>query len=65
MSLSQHWLVLLLALLGSGCLYGIAWPEDRELVVQLGPAYQRYTQKVPRMNLVAGLLRILRRAEPK
>lgn len=65
MFFSQHWLVLLLALLGSGCLYGIAWLEDYDLIERFGPAYERYMQKVPRMNPAAGLLRILRRAEPK
>lgn len=61
LSFSQHWLVLLLALLGSGCIYQIARLEDHDLVARFGPVYERYMEKAPRMNLVAGILRILRR----
>lgn len=59
MFFSQHWLVLILALLGSGCLYGIARWEDQELVARFGPAYEQYMQSVPRMNLAAGILQLL------
>jgi len=65
MLFSQHWLVVLLALLGSGCLYGIARLEDHDLVERFGPAYERDMQAVPRMNLAAGILRLLRRRRAK
>ena len=60
MFFSQHWLVLILALLGSGCVYGIARREDRELVAKFGRTYEQYMRSVPGMNLLAGIRRLLR-----
>jgi len=65
MLFSQHWLVLILALLGSGCVYGIARLEDRDLVKRFGPAYERYAQSVPRMNLAAGIVRLVMERRPQ
>lgn len=61
MFFSQHWLVLSLAALGSGCAYGMARLEDRELVERFGVAYERYMRAVPGMSLPAGALRLLKR----
>ena len=61
MFFSQHCLVLILALLGSGCLYGIARLEDQDLVKRFGSAYEQYMHSVPGMNLLAGIWRLVRR----
>ncbi len=60
MLFSQHWLVLVLAPLGSGCLYGIARLEDQDLVKRFGSAYEQYMHSVPAMNLLAGIWRLVR-----
>jgi protein-S-isoprenylcysteine O-methyltransferase Ste14 len=60
MCFSQHWLILILGLLGLGCLYLIAQREDEDLVAKFGSAYEHYMRSVPRMNLAAGILRLLR-----
>ena len=59
--LTQHWLAVTFAIPGMACVYLISRREDRRLVEKLGPAYERYMQRVPALNLVAGLTRLLRR----
>ena len=61
MFVSQHWLVLILALLGSGCVYGIARLEELDLVKRFGSAYEQYMRSVPGMNLLTGIWRRARR----
>jgi protein-S-isoprenylcysteine O-methyltransferase Ste14 len=61
MFFSQHWLILVLGVVGIGCLYLIALVEDRDLVAKFGSAYEQYMRSVPRMNLAAGILRLLKR----
>jgi protein-S-isoprenylcysteine O-methyltransferase Ste14 len=59
--LTQHWLAVTFAIPGMACVYLISRQEDRRLVEKLGPAYEQYVQCVPALNLVAGLIRLLRR----
>jgi protein-S-isoprenylcysteine O-methyltransferase Ste14 len=59
--LAQHWLAVTSAIPGMACVYLISRREDRRLVEKLGPAYERYMQCVPALNLVTGLIRLLRR----
>ena len=61
MMLTQHWLAVTFAIPGMACVYLISRREDRRLVEKLGPAYEQYMQCVPALNLVAGLIRLLRR----
>jgi protein-S-isoprenylcysteine O-methyltransferase Ste14 len=37
--------------------------EDRRLLARFGDEYARYEKRVPRVNLVAGIGRLLRRRE--
>jgi protein-S-isoprenylcysteine O-methyltransferase Ste14 len=60
--LTQHWLAATVAIPGMACVYLISRREDRRLVEKLGPAYELYMQCVPALNLVAGLIRLLRRS---
>lgn len=52
-----HWLVLLIVLVNVGIAYGFMLQGDRENVAQFGAAYRHYMDTVPRMNLLAGILR--------
>jgi len=56
-----HWLFGLLGFLGALVIYMGAREEDRRLVKQFGEEYTRYMQRVPRMNILLGLVRMLRR----
>jgi len=55
-----HWLFGLLGFLGALVIYMGAREEDRRLVEQFGDDYSRYMQRVPRMNILLGLVRMLR-----
>ena len=58
---SQHWLFALMSVPLIASLP--KWTKDSEahLIAKFGDDYKRYMQKVPRMNLFLGILRLLRR----
>ncbi len=58
---AQHWLVALLGAIVACESYASTYPEERALREQFGQQYEGYAKRVPRMNLVLGLLRLLRR----
>jgi protein-S-isoprenylcysteine O-methyltransferase Ste14 len=59
---SQHWLF---ALMGVPLIVSLftKWVKDSEehLIAKFGDDYRRYMEKVPRMNFVLGIIRLLRR----
>ena len=56
----QHWLVAIIGIAGIACVYFISMQEDQRLVERFGKEYIRYMQKVPRMNFLVGVIRLLR-----
>ena len=58
--LYPHWLFGVLGTIGGVVLYMGAREEDQRLIMQFGEDYQRYMQRVPRMNILAGLIRLIR-----
>ena len=59
--LSQHWLTAIIGIPGMVCVYLISRQEDQRLIEKFGADYKDYMQKVPRMNLLAGIIRQVRR----
>ncbi len=57
--LSQHWLAVLLAVIGSTFFYLQAVREERYCLAQLGEPYEQYRRRVPRFNIVLGMIRLL------
>ncbi len=57
---NPHWLLAVVGVLGMVCLYLISSQEDKRLVEKFGEPYERYMESVPRMNLLAGVMRLLR-----
>jgi len=55
--LSQHWLNALLGVVVMGLLYNDMCREERSNLLRFGDDYQRYMERVPRMNLVASAIR--------
>jgi protein-S-isoprenylcysteine O-methyltransferase Ste14 len=45
--------------------YLIALKADQELTEKFGEDYERYMKKVPRMNFLAGFMRLVRRRKGK
>jgi protein-S-isoprenylcysteine O-methyltransferase Ste14 len=58
--LSQHWVSLLLAVLGVSLFYCQAVNEEKYSLIQLGEPYERYLRRVPRFNVILGIVRLLR-----
>ena len=55
--LYPHWLFAVLGVPGVLILYWSTMVEDKYLVAQFGDEYRAYTERVPRMNLVLGIIR--------
>ncbi len=57
--ISQHWLVLVLGIPFIIIFYIAALDEDESLVNKFGDSYKEYMKKVPRTNLMFGIIRYL------
>ena len=53
-----HWLFLVLGIPGTIILYWGTKEEEKRLVKQFGEDYVEYTKRVPRMNIVLGIIRL-------
>jgi protein-S-isoprenylcysteine O-methyltransferase Ste14 len=60
--LSQHWVAVLLAAVGVTLFYVQAVREERYCLAQLEELYQQYLRRVPRFNIVLGIVRLLQRS---
>ena len=59
--ITQHWLIAMIGVVAMVLNYLIALKADQELTEKFGEDYRRYMQKVPRMNFLVGLMRLLSR----
>jgi protein-S-isoprenylcysteine O-methyltransferase Ste14 len=57
--IGQHWLLVVLAAVGMVLIYIDTFKADEACIVKFGQEYVRYMQRVPRVNFVAGILRLL------
>lgn len=57
--IGQHWLLVALAAAGMCLLYLDTFKADKACIDKFGQEYVRYMQRVPSVNFVAGLLRLL------
>jgi len=58
--LSQHWVAVLLAAVGATFFYLQAVREERYCLARLGEPYEQYLWRVPRFNIVLGMIRLAR-----
>jgi len=61
--LSQYWLTAIIWIPGIACVYLISGQEDLRLIEKFGDDYKHYMQKVPRMNLLVWIIRLVRRRD--
>ena len=59
MLLSQHWLVAIIGGSAAATIYMQARQDDQSLIKKFGEDYKRYMRRVPRMNLVVGVIRLI------
>lgn len=58
----QHWLSAVVGIAAIAAVYfGLVPQADRANLAKFGADYQRYRSSVPRLNIVAGVVRMLRR----
>ena len=63
--IGQHWLIVVLAVVGIALVYLDTFKADEACIEKFGPQYVDYMQRVPRVNFVAGILRLLMRSRPE
>jgi protein-S-isoprenylcysteine O-methyltransferase Ste14 len=59
--ISQHWAAMVIGILVSVWSYRGLLKEEKGLIVKFGDDYRSYMQKVPMMNFLLGIVRLLRR----
>ena len=57
--IGQHWLLVVLAAVSMILIYIDTFKADEACIEKFGQEYARYIQRVPRVNFLAGLLRLL------
>lgn len=57
--ISQHWLVLILAIPFITIFYIATLDEDKSCLKKFGFSYKEYMKKVPRINFILGLIRLI------
>jgi protein-S-isoprenylcysteine O-methyltransferase Ste14 len=60
--IGQHWLLAVLAVVGMALIYVDTFNADENCIDKFGEEYVRYMQRVPRVNFLAGLLRLVMHA---
>jgi protein-S-isoprenylcysteine O-methyltransferase Ste14 len=59
MLIAQHWSSVVLGLVSMGLVYADTFKADQYCIEKFGDDYKRYMQKVPRVNFVAGIIRLV------
>ena len=59
--LHQHWLFVIIGIPGIASVYLISRQEEQTNIEKFGDDYRLYMQKVPRMNLLKGIIRLIQR----
>ena len=57
--LAQHWLVILIGSISMILIYLDIQAADQEGIDKFGDEYHRYMQKVPQMNFLLGIIRVI------
>jgi protein-S-isoprenylcysteine O-methyltransferase Ste14 len=59
MLVAWHWTSVALGLVSMSLVYADTFKADKDCVEKFGAAYERYMERVPRVNFVAGIVRRL------
>jgi len=58
--MSQHWVSVVTSAVGSALFYRDVLREEQMSLTKFGDAYQRYMDRVPRMNILQGTITLLK-----
>jgi protein-S-isoprenylcysteine O-methyltransferase Ste14 len=56
-----HWIIVLISISNAAIVYWFMLEGERHNITKYGDTYRRYMIKVPRMNILAGIIRSLKR----
>ena len=59
MLIAQHWTSVVLGLVSMVLVYADTFKADQYCIEKFGDEYERYMQKVPRVNFVAGIIQLV------
>lgn len=59
--IAQHWIVAILGAIMIVIYYKDTFAEEKSTTEKFGAAYERYKESVPRVNVIKGLVQLLRR----
>jgi len=59
MLITGHWASVILGLVSIGIVYIDTFKSDQYLIDKFGDAYKRYMKRVPRVNFIAGIIRLV------
>ena len=59
--ISQHWAVAVLGVVAIALYYVDTYEEEASTIEKLGDQYREYMQRVPRVNFLLGIYRLLKR----
>jgi protein-S-isoprenylcysteine O-methyltransferase Ste14 len=59
--ISQHWLVAVMGLVLIVTNYMTTFDEEKDTLAKLGDDYRAYMQRVPRLNFLLGIFRLIKR----
>ena len=59
--ISQYWLIIIIGVLAIVLVYFDALKADQNLIIKFGKEYSDYIKKVPRLNFIAGIIRLIKR----
>ena len=60
MLIAWHWTSVVLGLVSMGLVYADTFKSDQYCIEKFSDAYKRYMERVPRVNFVAGIIRLVR-----
>ena len=63
--ISQHWLIIVIGVLAIVFNYFDALRADQVLITKFGEEYSEYIKKVPRLNFIAGIIRLIKSSNSK
>jgi protein-S-isoprenylcysteine O-methyltransferase Ste14 len=58
--IARHWTSVVLGLVSMSLVYADSFKADQYCIEKFGDEYKRYMERVPRLNFVAGIIRLLR-----
>lgn len=64
MLLAQHWLVVLLGVISMLLIYRKIQAADQDGIEKFGYEYRQYMQRVPQINFILGIYRVIRNLQP-